>query len=116
MPNLAKGTAVARVTCLECGTPGTVKLDKNGRGYLYCAGSFEDGAPCNARHHYSTNASQKMQRAYLAARDAKAGSQPTPKAPASKEKTDGRQPAGVQDEPKPASPGKTDGEFAPFDL
>lgn len=68
MANLV-GRAIANAQCSDCGKPVKIKVSKGSKAYYYCPHvSAETGEYCGNRKWWGVDASQKMQRDYLAAR------------------------------------------------
>lgn len=108
MANLV-GRAIANAQCSDCGKPVKIKVSKGSKAYYYCPHvSAETGEYCGNRKWWGVDASQKMQRDYLAARQSpKTAPAPTPVAETRDH--DDRDIADLHDEPEYED--DEDGEF-----
>ena len=95
MPNLEKGTVVAKSKCSCCGKPVNIKLNKNGTAYYFCPWVDDAGERCNSQRRWGRTISQQMQRDYLKARAQNV------------EATNG-QPTEIRDKQKETGPSRSD--------
>lgn len=96
MANL-QGRAIANAECSDCGKPVKIKVSKGSKAYYYCPHvSAQTGEYCGNRKWWGVDASQNMQRDYLAARNSPTPA-PTP-APETEIEDDNREFADVYDQ------------------